>query len=51
LSSELKQANVVEKRATISEKAQVTSYEVAEIIAKKMQPHTIAEDVILPACK
>jgi hypothetical protein len=41
----------MEKRATISEKAQVASYKVAEIIAKKMQPHIIAEDVVLPACK
>jgi hypothetical protein len=41
----------MEKRATISEKAQVASYKFAKIIAKKMQPHTIAEDVILPTCK
>jgi hypothetical protein len=41
----------MEKRATISETAQVASYKFAEIIAKKMQPHTIAEDVILSACK
>jgi hypothetical protein len=41
----------MEKRATISERAQVAIYKVAEIIAKKTQPHTIAEDVILPACK
>jgi hypothetical protein len=41
----------LEKRATIAEKAQVTSFKVAEIIAMKMQPHTIAEDFTLPACK
>jgi hypothetical protein len=41
----------MEKRATISEKAHVASYEIAEIIAKNMQPRTIAEDVILHACK
>jgi hypothetical protein len=31
LSSEVKQAKVMEKRATLSEKAQVASYKVAEI--------------------
>jgi hypothetical protein len=41
----------MEKRGTITERAQVVSYKVAEIVAKKMQPHTVAEDVILPACK
>jgi hypothetical protein len=51
LSSELEQAKDMEKGATISERAQVDSYKFAEIIEKKMQPHTIAEDVILPACK
>lgn len=51
LSSEEKQAKAMVRRATISEKAQVASYKVAEIVTKKMQPHTIAEDVILPACK
>jgi hypothetical protein len=51
LSSEVKQAKVMEKRATISKKPQVASYKVAEITSKKMQPHTIAEGVILPACK
>jgi hypothetical protein len=41
----------MEKIATIAEKAQVTSYKLAEIIARNMQPHTIAETLILPACK
>jgi hypothetical protein len=41
----------MEKTATIAEKAQVASFKVVEIIAIKMQPHTIAEDLILPACK
>jgi hypothetical protein len=33
----------MEKIATIAEKAQVASYKVAEIIARNMQPHAIAE--------
>jgi hypothetical protein len=41
----------MEKRAAIVEKTQVASYKVAEIIARNMQPHTIAETLILPACK
>jgi hypothetical protein len=41
----------MEKIATIAEKAQVSSYKVAEIIARNIQPHTIAENFILLACK
>jgi hypothetical protein len=41
----------MEKIATVAEKAQVASYKVAEIIARNMQTHTIAETLILPACK
>lgn len=32
-------------------KAQLVSYKVSEIVTKKMQPHTIAAEVILPDCK
>ena len=34
---------------TVSDKAQEVSYELAEIIAKSMKSHTIAESIILPA--
>jgi uncharacterized protein with PhoU and TrkA domain len=39
------------KIATIAEKAQVASYKVAKIIARNMQPHTVAETLILCVCK
>ncbi|CAG2065571.1 unnamed protein product, partial [Timema podura] len=51
LSSGVKQAKSMEKRKTIAEKAKLISYKVAEIVALNMQPHTIAENLILTACK
>jgi hypothetical protein len=51
LSSQVKQVKSMEKIATIAEKVQVASYKVAEIISRNMQPHTIAETLIFPACK
>ena len=35
----------------MSEKAELASYEVAEIIALKSKSHVLTESVILPACK
>ena len=51
LSSEMKEAKCMTRTTTVADRAQLASYKVAEIIAKKMQPHTLAETVILPACK
>jgi hypothetical protein len=42
---------VFEKKITISEKAQEASYLVAELIAQKMESHTITESLVIPACK
>lgn len=44
------QAKQRTKITTISDKAQGARYAVAEIVAKKIKSHTIAESVILPAC-
>ena len=40
-----------QKTMTVSERAQLASIEVAEIIAMKSKSRTLAESVILPACK
>ena len=51
LQQQSKQRNVFQKTMTVSERAQLASIEVAEIIAMKSKSHTLAELVILPACK
>lgn len=38
------------KIVTISDKTQEASFRVAEFVATKMKPHTVAEDLIFPAC-
>ena len=51
LSSNYKQIKVFEKQIGVSEKAQIASYEIAKLIAVKLKPHNLAEEIILPACR
>ena len=51
LDSQQKQRKVFKRKVTISDKAQEASYLVAELVAQKMKSHTIAESLIMPACK
>ena len=44
------QRSYFEKRMTVSDKMQIVSYQVAELIAQQTKPHTIAEKLIQPAC-
>ena len=51
LEQQTKQAVAFKSRVTVSEKAQIASYEISEMIAIKMKSHTLAESIILPTCK
>jgi len=51
LKSETRQSEKMTKIVTISDKTQEASYLVAELVAKQMKPHTIAEKLILPTCR
>ena len=51
LQQQSRQRNVFQKTMTVTERAQLASIEVVEIIAMKSKSHTLAESVILPACK
>ena len=51
LQQQSKHRNVFQKTMTVSERAQLPSIEVAEIIAMESKSHTLTESVILPACK
>ena len=44
-------ANSFKSIVTISDKAQIGSYQVSELIAQNMKAHTLGDSIILPACK
>lgn len=51
LDQQTKQRSTFQKTLNVSERAQLASIEVAELIALKSKSHTLAESVILPACR
>jgi len=51
LDGQQKQAQVFVKLQSVTDKAQLASFQVAELVAKRMKPHSIVESLIMPACK
>ena len=51
LQSNAKERKIFKNAVTVSDKAQLASYHVAESIALKSKSHILAESVILPASK
>ena len=51
LEQQTKAESTFKSRVTISEKAQIVSYEVSKLIAQNMKVHALGESLILPACK
>ena len=51
LKSNGKACTTFEKKVTVTNKAQEVRYMIAELVAKQMKSHNIAESLILPACK
>ena len=50
MKSQTEQSAKMMKKVKISNKAQEANYLVAELIAKKRKPHTLAEELLSPAC-
>ncbi|KAI5152134.1 zinc finger BED domain-containing protein 5/7/8/9 [Enteropsectra breve] len=50
LKSHASQKQTFNKVFTLSHKAQIASFKLAELIVKNLKPHTIAETLIMPAC-
>lgn len=46
-----KQVTLMTTSVRVSQKVQEASYKVAELIVKAKKPHTIAETLLMPACK
>ena len=46
-----KQASIFKSKMTVSEKAQIASLEISEMVAQNFKSHTLVELIILPACK
>ena len=46
-----KTANSFKSIVTVSDKAQIASYQVSELVAQNMKGHTLGESIILSACK
>ena len=51
LEQQSKQKTAFQKLLTVFEKAQAAFYDVAEMIAQQTRSHTLAESIILPACR
>ena len=46
-----KQASIFKSKMVVSKKAQIASLEISEMIAQNLKSHTLAELIILPACR
>ena len=46
-----KAADSLKSLMTVSDNAQIASYQVSELIAQNMKAHTLSESLTLPACQ